>query len=95
MSVSREEVLHIASLAHLHFEGEELAILIRDLNEILTYMDKLNELDTSGVAPLSHPVEAAEFRRDDVLMHPHSREDILHNAPDSDDKYFHVPKVIK
>ena len=57
MSVTRKDVEHIAELARLKFSGEELENFTEQLNEILSYIEKLNELDTENVNPLSHPVE--------------------------------------
>ena len=64
------------------------------LNEILNYVDKLNELDTENVEPLSHPVEEFNKFRDDELKPSIEREEALKNAPDRTDEFFKVPKVI-
>ncbi|MFZ2864466.1 MAG: Asp-tRNA(Asn)/Glu-tRNA(Gln) amidotransferase subunit GatC, partial [Ignavibacteriaceae bacterium] len=64
------------------------------MNEILTYMDKLNELDTENVKPLSHPVEQVNIFREDKLKKSVSTEEALKNSPDKTDQHFKVPKVI-
>ncbi len=94
MSVTRKDVEHIAELARLKFSGEELENFTEQLNEILSYIEKLNELDTENVNPLSHPVEGENVFREDVAKPSVKREEALKNAPDSDDEFFKVPKVI-
>ena len=94
MSVTRKEVEHIAQLAQLRFKNEELENFTSQLNEILNYVDKLNELDTENVEPLSHPVEEFNKFRDDELKPSIEREEALKNAPDRTDEFFKVPKVI-
>jgi aspartyl-tRNA(Asn)/glutamyl-tRNA(Gln) amidotransferase subunit C len=92
--ISREEVHHVARLARLELSEQEEQRMTLQLNDILTYMDKLNELDTSRVAPMSHatPLENV-FRPDEV--HPSiDRGQALANAPASDGVHFVVPKVI-
>lgn len=94
MSVTRKEVEYIAQLARLRFKDEELENFTSQLNEILSYVDKLNELDTENVEPLSHPVEEFNKFRDDELKPSIEREEALKNAPDRTDEFFKVPKVI-
>lgn len=94
MSVTRKEVEYIAQLARLRFKDEELENFTSQLNEILNYVDKLNELDTENVEPLSHPVEEFNKFRDDELKPSIEREEALKNAPNRTDEYFKVPKVI-
>lgn len=95
MSVTSNEVKHIAKLAKLEFNEEEISKLTHDLNEILEYVDKLNELDTENVEPLSHPIEGSNVFRKDELRKSVDTEDALKNAPESTHEYFKVPKVIK
>lgn len=94
MPVTRKEVEYIAQLARLKFKDEELENFTSQLNEILNYVDKLNELDTENVEPLSHPVEEFNKFRDDELKPSIEREEALKNAPDRTDEFFKVPKVI-
>ena len=95
MSVTRKDVEHIAKLARLKFNDEELEKYTHDLNEILTYVEKLNELDTKNIEPLSHPVEGSNVFRNDELNESIPNEEAIKNAPASDDNFFKVPKVIK
>lgn len=94
MSVSKKDVEYIANLARLKFSEKELENLIHDMNEILTYVEKLKELDTKNVEPLSHPVENANVFRKDETKPSIPREQALKNAPESSDEFFKVPKVI-
>lgn len=94
MAVTQEEVKHIADLAKLRVTEEEVVKYTNDLNSILTYMQKLNEVDTSNVLPLSHPVENINVFRDDILTESVSTKDALKNAPDRTENFFRVPKVI-
>lgn len=94
MSVSKKDVEYIASLAKLSFKEEELESYTHQLNNILTYMEKLNELDTENIQPLSHPVESENVFREDVHLTSTSREEALKNAPDKTEEHFKVPKVI-
>ena len=94
MSLSKKDIEHIAKLAKLRFTDEEIAEMGPRLNSVLEYMDKLSELDTDNVEPLSHPVESINVFRDDIRKNSIKTEEALRNAPKKDDKYFKVPKVI-
>ena len=94
MSVTRKDVEYIASLAKLNFNNEELENYTHQLNDILTYVEKLNELDTSNVEPLSHPVENQNVFREDELKPSLPTEDVLKNSPNRTEEFFRVPKVI-
>ena len=94
MAVTIKDVEYIADLARLKFSKEEIENFTKQLNQILEYMDKLNELDTANVEPLSHPVEGTNVFRDDKVEESINREEALKNAPESDEVFFKVPKVI-
>jgi len=94
MSVSKKDVKYIADLARLEFTEEETESLAEDMNQILGYMDQLNELDTEHVEPLRHVIELNQKLREDKEVEPLSHDDALKNAPDADSDYFRVPKVI-
>ncbi|GBD89529.1 glutamyl-tRNA(Gln) amidotransferase subunit C [bacterium BMS3Abin04] len=95
MAVSIEDVKYIATLARLEFTENELDNLAKDMNEILGYMDKLNELDTENIEPLSYPIEKDNVFREDILKGSVTSESALMNAPDATEHFFKVPKVIK
>lgn len=95
MSVSKEEIKNIAKLAKLNLNEAEINEFTGDMNKILDYMDKLNELVTENVKPLSNPLEGYNVFREDELKNSIDREDALKNAPSRNDEFFRVPKVIK
>ena len=94
MSVSVDEVQRIASLARLRFSEDEEKELAGQMSHILDYMEKLNELDTSGVPAMSHVLDMKNVFRDDEVSSRISQDEALKNAPDADGTYFRVPKVI-
>lgn len=95
MSVSEKEVRYVANLARLQLSEEDVKSIAGDMNKILGYMDLLNELDTSNVAPLEHVIEMNSWLRKDEAKPTISHEDALKNAPNADSDYFRVPKVIE
>ena len=94
MAIGRDEVLHIAKLAHLEFSDVEIGRMTRQLSSILDYVAQLDVLDTSAVEPTSHVGSGAHTLRDDTLVPSMTREDALANAPETDRGLFKVPKVI-
>ena len=94
MAVTIKDVEHIAELARLEFNEGEKQRLTQELNEILKYMEKLNELDTSTVEPLSHVIDLSNVFREDVVKPSIPAEEALKNAPAKKDTFFKVPKVI-
>ena len=95
MSVTKDEVKYIASLSRLEFNESELDDFTNEFNQILNYIDKLNELDTENIEPLSHPIEKKNVFRKDKLVASINRDEALKNAPDKTEEYIKVPKVIK
>ena len=94
MPVTIKDVEHVAKLARLEFTESEKETFTHQLNEILAYVEKLNELDTTNVEPLSHVIELNNVFREDIVKPSYPREEMLKNAPDKDEKFFKVPKVI-
>ncbi len=94
MAVTINDVEYIAKLARLEVSAEEKAKLMHQLNEILAYIEKLNELDTSSVEPLSHVIELKNVLREDAVTPSLTPEEALKNAPARTEKFFRVPKVI-
>ena len=98
MKVTEKEVAYVAELANLELTSDERARLVRDLNSILEYVDRLNELDTLNVQPMAQVSATGESSRDDVLEGLRKslpREVALANAPGTDGTFFRVPKVIE
>lgn len=94
MSVSKDDVKKIAELARLEFSNAEIEDYTSEMNKILGYVEKLSELDTENVEPLSHPVEKTNVFREDLNIESVDREEALKNAPDATSEHFKVPKVI-
>ena len=92
--VNHDEILKIASLAKLHLSDEEVSLYTDQINEILEYMNQLDELDTEDIEPLSHVLDQINMTRKDEQTPSLTREEALKNAPKSDDDYFIVPNVI-
>ena len=106
MKISRDDVLRVAELAHLELSPSEIETYREQLDEILTYIDKLKELDVATIEPMAQvlftpPVsEGAELGshpelREDVLRPSHVVDDVLPAAPDAVKPFFRVPKVIE
>jgi aspartyl-tRNA(Asn)/glutamyl-tRNA(Gln) amidotransferase subunit C len=91
---SKEMVEHVAHLARLSFSEDELSRFSRQLTEIISYVEKLNELDTDKVAPLGNPFEITREPRSDVPQGSLPVEKILENAPVAKMDHFVIPKVI-
>jgi len=110
MKVTEKDVAYVADLANMDLSAQERAGMLRDLNSILGYIDRLNELDTSNVEPMAQLSDrygvdetkqgserfAYAYREDSVegLRKSLSQESALENAPDADGTFFRVPKVI-
>jgi len=94
MSISRDDVDHIATLAKLSLSESEKEALSGHLSEILDYVEQLNELNTDEVEPLSHVMEIVNVFREDLPRESLSREAVLANAPETDGEFFLVPRVI-
>ncbi len=95
MAISIKDVEHIAKLAKLTFNAEELERFTRELNKIIEYVEKLNELDTSNVEPLSHTTAISNVMREDEVKPSLPVEEVLANAPQREGNFFKVPKVVK
>ena len=98
MKISKEDVLKVAALANLELSDAEVETYRGHLDDILTYIDKLNEVDTSHVEPLTQVVAAAEddsALREDVIVRADIITEVLQGAPDPEAPYFRVPRVIE
>lgn len=94
MKITNEEAKKIALLSRLEFSPEDLEKMRDSMNSILTYMEELNQYDTTDVAPTVHAVEQYNVMREDVPHTSFTNEEALMNAPDAEDGYFKVPKII-
>lgn len=95
MQVNDALVDKLATLAHLQFDAAEKEALKSDLQKMIGFIDKLQELDTAGIEPLMHMSDAVNVLRPDVPGQMLSKEEALCNAPHHDERHFLVPKVIK
>ena len=95
MKVTKETLHKMAHLARLEVDPKDEPQLINDLTEILTWVEKLNELDTSDVEPLTHMSAEVNLYRKDKAANRLDRKDALKVAPDHNEQFFIVPKVIK
>ena len=99
MKIARKDVVRVAELAYLDLSEDELEKYRRQIDEILDYISKLNELDTSGVEPMAQVLaddQAADATmREDLVVPSAVADDVLRQAPDPEPPYFRVPKVIE
>ncbi len=95
MSMTREQATRVARLARLNLADAELDRLASDMDAILGYVDKLDELKVDGIEPTAHAVPMANAFREDLARPSMGTEKALANAPDADSECFLVPKVIE
>ena len=94
MKISSGEVEYVANLARLEVTDKEKEKFTAQLNDILLYIDKLNELDTKGVEPIGHAIAITNAFREDKILDSIGTENSLANAPDTRGEFFRVPKII-
>ena len=95
MNIDRKDVEKLAHLSRLELTEEELANMESDMNKMLQFVEKINELDLEGVEPLAYVSDEVNILREDDVKQDITHEEALKNAPDTDTDYFRVPKVIK
>lgn len=95
MSTDIQTIRGLAHLARLEFNETKEQEMLSDLNKILNWMDKLNELNTENVEPLIHMSEEVNVMREDIAQNSVTHEEALRNAPKKDSDYFRVPKVME
>ena len=94
MAVTRKDVDNVATLARLYFTDHEKEEFMSTMNNILEYFDKLSELDTEDVEPLTHILPVKNVMREDVVKPSFDQETALKNAPKKSRGHFVIPKVI-
>ncbi|MBL8027428.1 MAG: Asp-tRNA(Asn)/Glu-tRNA(Gln) amidotransferase subunit GatC [Fibrobacteres bacterium] len=94
MEISKEQVLHIAKLSALKLNDDEVVKYGRDLSNVISYMDKLNALNTSAAEAAEHAMSVPLKMRKDEIIQPIDRDEMVKNAPKSEDGFFVVPKVV-
>lgn len=95
MIIDKQTVHKVADLARIEIKDNEVEHLTKEMNKILTFMEKLNELDTEGVKPLVYMNEETNVWREDVAKNEISVEDGLKNAALHNERFFMVPKIIE
>jgi len=95
MSITIKDVEHVANLARLDLSDAEKEQFTGQLNAILTYAEKLNQLDTDGIEPTSHVLPLANVMREDEVKSSWPVEKVLRNAPEEEDGQFRVPAVLE
>ena len=95
MEVNRETIEKLARLSRLHFSEEEKMEIQADLQKMIHFVDKLNELDTTGLEPVLHMSAEKNMLREDVVQGAVTAEEALTNAPEKHQSFFTVPKVIR
>lgn len=95
MIIDKQTISKVANLARIEIQENEVEALITDMNKILTFMEKLNELDTNGVDPLVYMNKDENVWREDVVDQKLNVEDGLKNSAVHDDRFFFVPKIIE
>ncbi len=89
------EIEHVALLARLKLTDHEKDLFSKQVSSIIKYIDKLNELDTTGVEPTAHVLPVKNVFREDELKVPLPRDKALLNAPEKNDNFYSVPKIIE
>lgn len=95
MSVTSQQVRHIAKLARIGMSDAEIEALVPEINNILGWVEQLSEVNTEGVEPLATVIDQKLRLREDVVNDGNIREEVLANAPEAQHGFFAVPKVIE
>ena len=93
--IKKEDVIYIGKLAKISLKEEEIENLSKELDQILAYIAKLNQLDTSNTPPTSHVLDLSNVFREDTVRPSLAQGDVLKNAPSKFGDFFKVPKVIE
>lgn len=93
LMISAKDVKHVAKLARLELTESEVEQFSKQLGDILKYVEQMNEVDTSNIEPLAHPIEFLNVMREDVVVYENTKEELMQNAPDEEDGFFKVPKI--
>ncbi len=95
MKISKEEVEKLAHLSRLQLDETAVTSMQKDMNKMLSFVEKINELDLEGVEPLAYMSDEVNVLRADEIKQEITHEEALKNAPDKDTDYFRVPKVLR
>ena len=92
--LSKEDVIKVAKLSKLEFTEQEIENYRNDLNKIILHMEELNQIDTTGVEPLFNVLDTKDKLRSDIIFDEQTKAEFLANAPESDENFIIVPKII-
>lgn len=95
MNIDRETIDKMADIAHLYLTDQEKDEITDDLNSLLGYFNKLDEIDLDSIMPTTHVVEDKNVFREDKVWESLPIEDVMKNAPDNYHRFFRVPKIIE
>jgi len=88
-----KDVEHVAKLARLELSEEEKVRFCAQLGDILKYVEQMNEVDTTGVEPMSSALDFCNVMREDIVKYDNTREELMQNAPEREGDFFKVPKI--
>ena len=91
--ITIKDVEHVAKLARLELTDEEKEKFTHQLDDVLEHVEKMNEVDTTGVEPMNHPIDFVNVTRKDEKIYENTREELMANAPDVEGDFFKVPKI--
>lgn len=91
--ITIKDVEHVAKLARLELTEEEKEKFTHQLGDVLAHVEKMNEVDTTGVEPMNHPIDFYNVMREDKKIYENTREELMQNAPDVEGEFFKVPKI--
>lgn len=95
MAIDKDTVERMADIAHLHITEEEKGEIAKELSFLMECFDRLNKADIEGVMPTVHPITDKNVLREDVVQKSLPIEEVLRNAPDKDNRFFRVPRIIE
>ena len=91
--ITVKDVEHVAKLARLELTDDEKAKFTKQLDSILQYVEQMNEVDTTGIDPMSHVIPVTNVMREDVVVYTNTKQELMQNAPEEEDGFFRVPKI--
>ena len=91
--ITIKDVEHVEKLARLELTEEEKEMFTHQLGDVLNHVEKMNEVDTTNVEPMNHPIDFTNVMREDVKIYENTREELMQNAPDIEGEFFKVPKI--
>ena len=95
MSIDKDTVKHISKLARISLDEKKISSLSKDLSSIMKFIEKLNELNTDKITPLTSIISASLKSREDEVKDGKIRDQILKNSPEKNEEFFVVPKVLE